>query len=439
MHHIAPARLEPGVPRLANHRSLVSMPTMDLTTAAGRLGIALCLGLLVGLERQRVNHRLGGVRTFALITVFGFLCALLGKELGPWVVPAGLLATISALIAGIWRVRDNENGGPHLTTMFAAVLMFGVGAWLVVGDPLLAAVITGGLTILLHAKDRLHRIVDSLGQEDVTAIMQFILITLVILPLLPNRTFGPYDVFNPREAWILVVLIVSISLGGYLAYKLAGARIGTLLGALLGGLISSTATTVSFARRTKAGQGVGLAAMAIMFASSISALRVIGIVVLIAPAQARFFWPPLALIAMVMLLIAVVLWFTAKDEHQGATEHKNPAQLGTALTFAALYGIVLIGVEWARTQLGSGAIYGVAAVSGATDMDAISLSTARLVDHGSLAAEIGWRAILIALMANAVFKGGIAVVLGSRKLGWLVGSLFAVVISVGGIILWLWP
>ena len=245
---------------------------MDLTSTAARLGIALCLGLLVGLERQRVNHPLGGLRTFAMITVFGALCALLGQQVGPWLVPVGLLAATSALLVGVWRIGMQVDG-PQLTTVFTALIMYMIGAVCILGEPLLAAIVSGSLTVLLHAKDRLHRLVAGMGQEDITAIMQFILITLVILPILPNHTFGPYQVFNPREAWLLVVLIVSIGLGGYVAYKLLGAKAGTLLGAILGGLISSTATTVSFARRTAAGQGVGMAAMAIMLASAISAIR----------------------------------------------------------------------------------------------------------------------------------------------------------------------
>jgi uncharacterized membrane protein (DUF4010 family) len=246
-------------------------------------------------------------------------------------------------------------------------------------------------------------------------------------------------VLNPREVWLLVVLIVSIGLGGYVAYKILGQRAGTLLGAILGGLISSTATTVSYARRAAAGQGVGLAAMAIMLASAISAVRVVGIVGVVAPAQVWAIGSPLLAVAGLMLVMAAVLWFTARDQHQGHTEHKNPAQLGTALVFAGLYAVVLLAVAWARDHLGNSAIYTVAAVSGSTDMDAIALSTARLIDKGQLDAGTGWRAILIGLMANAVFKGGAAAMLGGRRLGWIVGALFGGVLLAGGAILIWWP
>lgn len=411
---------------------------MDLSTVAFRLGVALCLGLLVGLERQRVNHPLGGLRTFAMITVFGALCALLGQALGPWLVPAGLLAAVAAMLVGVWRIGLQADG-PQLTTVFAALIMYAVGALTVLGDPVVGVVVAGALTVLLHAKDRLHRLVAGLGREDVTAVMQFVLITLVILPILPNRTFGPYQVFNPREAWLLVVLIVSIGLGGYVAFKLMGARAGTLLGAILGGLISSTATTVSYARRTAAGQGVGLAAMAVMLASGVSALRVIGIIAVVAPGQAGAFWPPLACLAGLMVAMAAVLWFTARDEHTGTTQHSNPAQLGTALVFAGLYGVVLIGVAWARDTLGPGAIYGVAAASGATDMDAIALSTARLVEKSQLDPAVAWRAVVIGLMANAVFKAGVAATLGSRRLATTVGILFGAVLLAGTALVLFWP
>ena len=409
---------------------------MDLTTAAFRLGIALCLGLLVGLQRQRVNHPLAGLRTFGMIAVFGGVCALLGQTLGPWLVPAGLIAAVAALLVGVWRISAQADG-PQLTTVFAALIMYGVGAMSVLGDPILCAVVTGALTVLLHAKDRLHHLVAGLGSEDITAIMQFTLITLVILPILPNYAFGPYQVFNPREAWLLVVLIVTIGLGGYVAYKLLGSRAGTLLGAILGGLISSTATTVSYARRTAAGQGVGLAAMAIMLASAISAIRVLGIIIVVAPGQAALFGVPLAILAALMLVQAAGLWFTARDEHAGVTEHRNPAQLGTALVFAGLYGVVLIGVAWARDTLGPNAIYGVAAASGATDMDAIALSTARLVEKAQLDPQVAWRAVIIGLLANAVFKAGAAAMLGSRRLAVLVGVMFGLVVVAGALLLWL--
>ena len=194
---------------------------------------------------------------------------------------------------------------------------------------------------------------------------------------------------------------------------------------------------MSFARRTAAGQGAGLAAMAIMLASAISALRVLGIIAVVAPQQIGAFGPSLAILAALMLVLALALWACSRDEPSGLTEHRNPAQLGTALVFAGLYGVVLIAVAWARDTLGPHAIYGVAAASGATDMDAIALSTARLVERSQLDPGIGWRAVLIGLMANAAFKAGTAAVLGSRRLGWLVGGLFSLVIAGGCLVLWL--
>jgi uncharacterized membrane protein (DUF4010 family) len=395
--------------------------------------------MLVGLQRQRVRHPLGGLRTFAFISVFGTLCALLAQPFGTWTVAAGLLASAGALVAGIWRSGEAAGPGPHLTTVFAALIMYGIGAWLVAGDPLLAVIAAGALTLLLHLKERLHGVVHALGQEDVAAIMQFVLITLVILPVLPDRAFGPYQVLNPREVWLLVVLIVSIGLGGYVAYKLLGARAGTLFGAILGGIISSTATTVSYARRAAAGQGVGLAAMAIMLASAFSVFRVCGIVGVVAPGSAGGITAPLILVGGLMLVMAAVLWFSSHEANQGLTDHKNPAQLGTALFFAGLYAVVLLAVAYARDRLGNSAIYAVAAASGATDMDAIALSTARLVEKGQLDPGIGWRAILIGLMANAVFKGAAAAILGGRRLGWLVGLLFGIVLLAGGALLAFWP
>jgi uncharacterized membrane protein (DUF4010 family) len=179
--------------------------------------------------------------------------------------------------------------------------------------------------------------------------------------------------------------------------------------------------------------------MAIMLASAISAIRVIGIIAVVAPGHIAAFAGPLGALAGVMLVQAAALWFLSRDQHAGGTAHSNPAQLGTALIFAGLYGVILIAVAWARDTLGTGAIFGVAAISGATDMDAIALSTARLLDGGQLDVGVAWRAVVIALLANTVFKAGTAIALGSRELGRLCGLLFGVVLAAGIAALLLWP
>jgi uncharacterized membrane protein (DUF4010 family) len=326
------------------------------------------------------------------------------------------------------------------TTEVSALLLYGIGAYLVFGEMEVAVVLGAAIAVLLHYKDLLHAFAARFGERDVTAFMQFILITLVILPVLPNETFGPYDVLNPFQIWLMVVLIVAISLVGYVAYKLFGAREGAVLGGLIGGLISSTATTVSFARRTANKPGVaGLAALVVMIASGIVFIRVLVEVAVVAPAHFGRIAPPLAAMLVLAAGIAVFLYFHTRDHRAAMAEQGNPADLRTALIFGSLYAVIVFAVAWTNAELGGRGLYLVALVSGLTDMDAITLSTSQLVSQERLDTQTAWRMILVASLANLVFKGALVAVLGSRELLRLVAGAFGVMIVAGGALFWFWP
>lgn len=207
------------------------------------------LGLLVGLQRESQSSLLAGVRTFPLITVLGTLCAMLAQVFGGWVLALGFVSLAGLICVGKFIESRAENAGHGLTTEIAMLLMFGVGAYLVLGNWAAAIAIGAGAAVLLQFKGQLHGIVRQLSEQDVKAIMQFALLSMVILPVLPNKTFGPYSVLNPRQIWLMVVLIVGINLSGYIVYKFFGVNAGVVLGGILGGVISSTATTVSYSRR----------------------------------------------------------------------------------------------------------------------------------------------------------------------------------------------
>ena len=200
------------------------------------LATSLLLGLLVGLQRQRAESAVGGIRTYPLIAAFGTLSGWLAIEHG-------------GCVSNFMRSRSGDTDSGQ-TSEVAALLLYGIGAYVVFGDKAVAVVLGGAIAVLLHYKDMLHAFAAKIGARDVTAIMQFVLITLVILPVLPNQVYGPYSVLNPFQVWLMVVLIVGISLIGYVAYKFFGEKEGAVLGGMIGGLVSSTATTVSFARRT---------------------------------------------------------------------------------------------------------------------------------------------------------------------------------------------
>jgi uncharacterized membrane protein (DUF4010 family) len=405
---------------------------MDIPSMFQQLGIALGLGLLVGLQRESAASPLAGVRTFPLVTVLGTVCGLLSQAFGGWILAAGIIA-LSAIIF-IGKIIEMSKGhlDPGVTTEVALLLMFAVGAYLVVGDRAAAIAIGGGAAVLLHFKGELHGIVARLGANDLKAIMQFALISLVILPVLPNRTYGPFDVLNPRNIWWMVVLIVGINLGGYIAYKFLGQRAGITLGGVLGGLISSTATTVSYAKRAAAATGaIGPAAIIIMIASTVVFARLLLEIATVAPSFLPAAAPWLTALLLLSAVSSFALWFRSDKNHEEMPEQENPSELKSALVFGLIYAVVLFVVAAVKELYGSRGLYAVAALSGLTDVDAITLSTAQLVNAGRLNADDGWKLIVVAAISNLIFKAGAVAALGRRKLFVRILPAYGIVIVAG--------
>jgi uncharacterized membrane protein (DUF4010 family) len=412
---------------------------MDLVTLQ-QFAVSLGLGMLLGLQRERTERSIGGIRTFPLIALFGTVCARIGGITNTWVIAAGLLALAALVLAANLTKAKQENGDSGMTTEIATLLVYVIGVLVVVGDMAHAVVLGGASAMLLHFKAPLHGFARSVGERDMHAIIQFVLITLVILPVLPNQNFGPYAVLNPFQIWLMVVLIVGIGLCGYVAYKLFGARAGTILGGIIGGLISSTATTVSYARRTKSDQRLApLGALVIMIASCISIVRVILEIGAVAAGSFVALAPPLIAMLLACALITGGLHVFSKAEQVSMPEQGNPTEIKSALVFGLLYALVLLGVAFAKDRFGNSGLYAVAMISGLTDMDAITLSTARLAANGAVEPNIAWRAILIGAMANFVFKFAIVATLGARALTGRVALAFGLALAAAGLILWLWP
>ncbi|HEX2569614.1 MAG TPA: MgtC/SapB family protein [Polyangia bacterium] len=405
-----------------------------------QLGISVGLGLLVGLERQR-SSRIAGFRTFPLLSLFGSLCGLLARAFGGWIVLGGLFAVVVAMVLGnLIEVRNGDgHAGPGITTEAAMLTMYGLGAWVVVGSPLVAIVVGGTVAVLLQAKAPLHRLAGALGEGDLTAIMRFVLVAFIILPVLPNRAYGPFQVLNPHVIWLMVVLIVGVSLAGYIAYRLFGRDAGMLLAGMLGGLISSTATTLSYARRAGARPPEApLSAVVIATASAVLWFRLVVLVVVVA-AGFREAYAPLLIQGGVAAVPAFVLWLrTRRMSTHEMPAQENPTELRMPLVFATLFAGISLAVAAAKHYLGNRGVYAVAAISGLTDVDAITLSMARLVREGRIEASTAWRVIVVAVLTNLVFKAVLSGVLGRRAL--LRPLLWALGLSlvVGGLVLWLW-
>lgn len=411
------------------------------------LGLAVGLGLLVGLQRERSvkadGERVAGIRTFTLITVLGAMAGSLSRAdaMAAWLLPAGLVAVAMLLILGNYLKVQAGRFDPGITTEVAALVMYGVGAAVAMGLRGPGIVVGGTVAVLLHWKAPLHDVARRIGERDFKAIIQFVLVAMVILPVLPDRTFGPYDVLNPYKIWLMVVLIVAVSLAAYVAIKLIGPRAGIVVGGLLGGLISSTAVTVSYARQTRSGTvDEASAATVTMIASTIVYGRVLLLIGVIAGPLASAAAPPLLTLTAIMAMLCVGL-FLVKGRHAAPadTTHGNPAQLKTALVFGGLYAGVLFAVAATRHHLGDAALYLIAVVSGLTDMDAISLSTAQLTRDTGLSLDTAWRVILLASLSNLVFKAIIAAVLGTRTLAVWIALLFGSSIAAGVVILLVWP
>ena len=383
----------------------------------GRLGIAVGLGLLVGLQRQRTDARLAGFRTFPLVTLLGALCGLLAETHGGWVVAGGFGGLALVMLGGELPLLRGGEERPGVTTEVALLVMFAVGAYLMKGATAVAIASSGMVAVLLHLKPQMHSLAARIGDQDFTAIMQFALISLVILPVLPDQAFGPFLVLNPFRIWLMVVLIVGISLGGYVAYKWVGVRAGAWANGVLGGVISSTATAVSVARRTKdAGARSDVAAFVILVASSVVFVRVGLLIGATSPGFLGAAGGPLAILFAVLVLTGVANLRRAEPMPAVAPEQGNPTELKAALLFGVLYAVVQLAVAAANEYFGRRGLYAAAAISGLTDMDAITLSVTHLVGTAEIGPATGWRLIVVAAMANLVFKAAAVAVLGERRL-----------------------
>ncbi|RME91565.1 MAG: MgtC/SapB family protein [Verrucomicrobia bacterium] len=412
----------------------------DAAWIARQLGIAVGLGLLVGLQRERAETRLAGIRTFPLVAAAGFACGHLAA-LSPWLPAAGLAGLAALLVVGHltrWRAGETD---PGLTTEVAALLMYLIGAWLAAGPATLPVVLGGGLAVLLHLKPEMHRFTARIGEEDFRAIMQFVLITLVILPVLPNQGYGPAGVWNPFKIWLLVVLIVGLSLAGYIAYKFLGETAGVLLAGALGGLVSSTATTFSFARRARdAAEAAPASALVISLASTVVFARVLLILAAAAPALLAEAWRPFAILMAVQAVVCLFPWARLRGRRTPLPPRANPTELRSALVFALLFAVVLWAVAMARRHLGESGLYAIAALSGLTDVDAITLSTAEMAkDPAQLPAATAWRLILVAALANMVFKAGVTGFTGGRRLFRATFGFWSVSLVGGAVLLVAWP
>lgn len=391
-----------------------------------RLAVALALGLLIGIERgwhERTSaegQRMAGVRTFGLISLLGAVWAQLADELGDVLLALAFLAFAGLVTAGhILDARSDRDFG--ITTAVAALLTFALGAVAARGHLSIAAACAVVVTTLLGLKPQLHHWLEQLEQRELYAIFKMLLISVVLLPVLPNEGFGPWQALNPFEIWWLVVLIAGISFAGYFAIRIAGGRRGIVITGLFGGLASSTAVTLSFARlgRENPGTQTLFTAGVLLAAGTMFPRMLLEVSVVNRALLPDVSLPLLGMMVVTYLAVPLLLFGGVRKRPIDPVTIRNPFELLPALKFGLLLVAVILAAEGFQQWFGQRGLYAVAAISGITDVDAITLSVARLA-RGELSNTVAAQTIVIAASVNTLVKGLIVSFICRGPMAWQV-------------------
>ncbi len=396
-----------------------SLNASEVLTLFTGLAIAAGIGFLIGIEREyagrdqlKPSEFFAGIRTFPIISTLGYLLMLLGQDVSMWIYGIGMLGVLAIIVVGY--LSEAKRGDTGSTTEFTAVLTFVLGGLVYLHHYELAVAAAVLTTFLLTLKSTLHKMVAKLTHEEIIAILQFVVITVLILPFLPDKTFGPFDALNPRKIWIVVIILVSINFGLYLIAKFIRPGNSLLLAGFIGGMVSSTALNWYVASQSKksAGQAVPLAITAVV-ASSLMFFRMM--ILLYIFNASLFRWLALPLFFAGISGMGFSWWMNRKFDPKGLKGElpiQNPLNLKDALKFAVFYSFILILVAFAQAHLGNAGVYLTSAVSGLTDVDAITISLSGLAGR-EMPPAVAATAILIAALANTLTKYGICIVAGN--------------------------
>lgn len=401
-----------------------------------RVGLALAIGLLVGIERgwrtreEEAGERTAGLRTFALIGLSGGVFALLARETGPMLLAAGFLAVAGALTLFRWRETQHE-GTFGATTLVGAFLTFGLGAYAVLGDMVVAAAAGVATVSLLAAKDWLHAGLKVLTWPEIRSAIILLAMSFVVLPVLPDQGFGPYDAFNPSRLWLMTIVIAAVSFAGYVAVRVGGAEHGPLITGVAGGVVSSTATTLDLARRSReAPDASWLLLVGALAASAVMFVRVGVVVAIFGPGLLAVLSGPLAAAAVVTIGAAILIRASRAGggKSSAVVAYGNPFDLTAVLGFGLLLALVLLLSKALTALLGAQGGLALAAIAGVADVDAITLSMTEVAGR-SIGAGPASLSILTAVAANSLSKSVIAMMVGDRRfgLGYLAVNLAAIV------------
>jgi uncharacterized membrane protein (DUF4010 family) len=406
---------------------------MDQDQLFRRLGVALAIGLLIGLERgwqardEAEGERTAGLRTYALAGLLGGIAGALSLSSGPLVLATIFLAFAAAFTLFSWVEATSERDF-SVTGVVAGQLTFALGAYAVLGQELVAVAAAVAMAILLALKAPLHTWLQRLTWMEIRAVLILLAMSCLLLPVLPNRPVDPWGTLNPAEIWLLAILIAGVSFAGYVAVRMLGDEAGIAVAAVTGGLASSTATTLSLARLANdEPKAAPLLAGGILVAGVIMLARVLVVAGVLNPGLIAGLAPPLAAAALVMTAAGAVLFLRprAPDAPHAALTIKNPFEVIRALKLAALIAVIMVASKALSAALGTRGVLLVAAASGLADVDALTLSMARLAGSG-IVYEAAITAILLAVAVNTATKAVIAISIGGLKIGRIVSGVSAV-------------
>ena len=402
------------------------------------LGTALAIGLLIGLERgwrsreRGEGMRIAGLRTYGLISLLGGVSVILSRQAGSLLIGFIFVAlTLVLLVAYSRNLEKFQDVG--ITSIIASLLAFILGALAVFGHTMLAAATAVVATFLLGFKPLLHDWVNRLDQQELEATLKLLLISVVMLPILPDQGYGPWEIFNPYHVWWMVVLIAGISYLGYYAIRIAGDRLGPVVTGAFGGLVSSTAVTINLARISKQEPAISNAlAAGTLTACATMFVRTLLLASILNSSLCRQLWMPLAVMSLFTYLSALLFWLMSKKQLSSRQEVplENPFQIGMALKFGAFLSVIILLSKVLQIHFGDMGTYMLATVSGIADVDPITLSMAQMSKLG-MDITVAARAVLIAVSVNSVFKGLISWGIGGLSIGARVGGALTAAVLTG--------
>ncbi|MDT8384736.1 MAG: MgtC/SapB family protein [Gammaproteobacteria bacterium] len=408
------------------------------------LSVALAIGLLIGLERGWKERdavegaRIAGVRTYGLLGLLGGGSALLSEQFGALALGLAFVG-LAAVLTTVYVVNLRRRDDVGITSLVAGLLTFILGALAAMGEVGIAAASAVVTTLLLSHKPLLHRWVNALEGEELHAGIKLLLISVVLLPLLPNQGYGPWQALNPFVIWWMVVLIAAISFVGYFAIKIGGARRGAVFTGLFGGLAASTAVTLHFSRLTRRDASMApMLATGILLACGTMFPRMLLIASVLNPDLFLPLLVPVTVMAMLTYGPAFLCWQSSSHKKPDTTSPlRNPLELTSAVSFGLLLALVMLLGSALQSEFGGAGVLVLAAASGVADVDAITLSLARM-SQTELMVNTAVTGIVLAAAVNSLVKGGMASFIGGRAIGLRVG-LPLLASAIGGLIaVWLW-